>query len=657
MTTESSTVPPLASDAGEWLGRALLADDVAELPFSFTYDGRSSRDLLRNWGREVAPPSALDKHRTQHIQTFTDPATGLVLRCEAVAYADFPAVEWTLYFANGGAADSPILADIQAIDARFERGTTGELILHHATGSPALATDYEPRETILKPRTSTRIRTRGGRSSDTDLPYFNIAGADAGVIAAIGWPGQWAASFDRNDTTELLLRAGQELTHFRLHPGEEVRSPLIALVFYRGDWIDGQNVWRRWMLAHNLPRLDGELPPPFLSAASSNQFNEMENANEENQRFFLDRYLDEGIKLDYWWMDAGWYETPTGRWFDTGTWEVDRKRFPNGLRGVTDHAHARGLKIVVWFEPERLAAGTWLAENHPDWLIELPDHRWKLLNLGNPAAWQWVVEHFDALVREQGVDLYRQDFNVAPLDYWRSIDPPDRQGIAEIRHVTGYLAYWDELRRRHPTMLLDTCASGGRRNDLETLRRSVPLHKSDHDYRDHEARQSQAYGIAFWMPFHGAPVCRIDRVDTYAVRSAVGLMLGLGYDVRRTDLDYALLKKLTEEWRSISAYYYGDYYPLTSYSADDRDWLAWQYHRPETGDGLIQAFRRSRSPYVAAQLRLRGLNPDATYLLTDRDSGATTTVSGRALLDEGFPLTLPNASSAAIVTYRTLAND
>ena len=60
-----------------------------------------------------------------------------------------------------------------------------------------------------------------------------------------------------------------------------------------------------------------------------------------------------------------------------------------------------------------------------------------------------------------------------PLGFWRGNDPPDRQGITEIRHVEGLLAYWDELRRRHPEMPIDTCASGGRRNDLETLRRAV----------------------------------------------------------------------------------------------------------------------------------------------------------------------------------------
>src|SRR5207253_11022667 len=118
---------------------------------------------------------------------------------------------------------------------------------------------------------------------------------------------------------------------------------------------------------------------------------------------------------------------------------------------------------------------------------------------------------------EQGIDLYRQDFNFSPLSIWRANDAEDRQGITEIRHLTGYLAYWDELRRRHPNLLIDTCASGGRRNDLETLRRSVPLWRSD-DQGDPTTEQGHTYGLSLWCPYHGTG---IGTDSTYLLRSAM----------------------------------------------------------------------------------------------------------------------------------------
>ena len=66
-------------------------------------------------------------------------------------------------------------------------------------------------------------------------------------------------------------------------------------------------------------------------------------------------------------MDAGWY-IQDGLW-QVGTWEVDLKRFPKGLRPISDHAHAKNIKTLLWFEPERVSSNTWLAINHYDWIL------------------------------------------------------------------------------------------------------------------------------------------------------------------------------------------------------------------------------------------------------------------------------------------------
>lgn len=65
----------------------------------------------------------------------------------------------------------------------------------------------------------------------------------------------------------------------------------------------------------------------------------------------------------------------------------------------------------------------------------------RLLNLGNPEARRWLTDHIDRLLTQEGIDLYRQDFNMDPLEFLRAADAPDRQGITENKHVVGYLAY------------------------------------------------------------------------------------------------------------------------------------------------------------------------------------------------------------------------
>ena len=614
-------------------------------PFTFTYGGQPSAELLKSW-KAVRANRALDAQRVEHTLTYTDPTTGLQVRCRAIEYRDFPTVEWTVYFKNTGQTDTPILSGIQALDLGLQRPGRGEFVLHHFTGSPCLPTDFEPFATALKPGTSKRISAAGGRPSNSDLPYFNVAWPDEGLIVVVGWPGQWTAQFARDQATGLRVTAGQEKTHLKLRPGEEIRTPLMALQFYRGDWVRAQNVWRRWMLAHNLPRPGGKLPPVEMAACSSHQFGEMINANSANQKLFVDRYLEEKLPLDYWWMDAGWYPCD-GNWPKTGTWEVDTNRFPGGLRAISDHAHAKGVKTIVWFEPERVHGGTWLTEKHPEWV--LGGKNGGLLNLGNPEAHRWLVDHVDKLLTEQGIDLYRQDFNMDPLSFWQKNDAADRQGITENHHVTGYLAYWDELCRRHPNLLIDSCASGGRRNDLETMRRAVPLLRSDY-IMEPVGNQGHTYGLSFWLPYQGTGTGS-GALSPYLLRSTLVTHFTACFDVRRKDLDYDLIRRVLGQWHRYAECYFGDYYPLTPYTLDPTLWLGWQFDLPEKGEGLVQVFRRDKSVYESVRLKLRGLEEDARYLITNLDSGERKTSLGRDLMEKGLLVSVSDQPGDAVITY------
>jgi alpha-galactosidase len=93
-----------------------------------------------------------------------------------------------------------------------------------------------------------------------------------GMIVAIGWPGQWSAKFARDAGKSLRVTAGQELTHFKLLPGEEVRSPLIVVQFYEGSPVRAQNLWRRWMLAYNTPHPNGKLPETRMNMCNANTY-------------------------------------------------------------------------------------------------------------------------------------------------------------------------------------------------------------------------------------------------------------------------------------------------------------------------------------------------------------------------------------------------
>ncbi len=649
----------VASDHADWADAKVVLTDGRELwlselplsygddrvPLSFVYDGTPSQWLLPQWNRQEQLRE-LDQNRSQRITTWVDPRTALEVRCESVEYRDFPVVEWTAYFRNNGSAETPILENIQALDVRLEDRAGGECVLRSCRGDACTPDSFQPLTLPLPVGHSRTFAPPGGRPTEEAFPYYNLDMAGGGVIVAIGWPGQWSASFSRETDSIVHVKSGQQLTHFKLLPGEQARTPRMTLLFWQGgDWIRAQNLWRRWMVQYNMPHPGGKPVATHYGSCWSVTL----NPSAAEELAIVDGFQREGIHLDYYFIDAGWYPN-RGNWVNTGTWEVDSERFPHGIREVAERVHANGSKFVLWFEPERVVTGSWLAVEHPEWVLH--GNGGQLLNLGHPDAWHWVVERIDSLITREGVDVYRQDFNMQPLDCWRQADAPDRQGLSEMRHIEGYLAFWDELLRRHPEMYIDTCASGGRRNDLETLRRSVPLLRSD-CFAPAEAQQAHTMGLALWFPYFGSGMA---PHDVYWYRSCIFPASRVGLDTRLPDQDYALLKRMIDEFHAVEKYLLGDYYPLTSHSLASDVWAAWQFDRPEEGEGMVQVFRRDDSPYEVASFRLRGLDRQAVYELHDFDQPGRRRMSGEALMESGLPIQLLQRRSSCLLTYRQVTD-
>jgi len=619
-------------------------------PFSFIYDGKPSSQFLKDWqfSRET---KQLDDIKTEHLFTYTDPYTGLQVCCKCEVFLDFPAVEWVITLKNGGTDDTPIIEDIQALDTSFTRKKNGEFILHRAEGSSATMMDFAPIDNPLPPGSRTRFAPLGGRSSNsTAFPFFNIEAPGEGVMVGIGWSGQWATELLRDGGTALAVCAGMELTHLYLHPDEQIRTPRILLLFWEGDdRMRGHNMLRRFILRHHTPQKDGE-PVTIPFACSGGPLNEQ---TEQNQIAAASRYVQLGIDVEHFWLDAGWFE---GGWPDgVGNWFVRKDAFPHGLRAVSDAVKKMGMGFIVWFEPERVYRGTWLDREHPDWILRVTGTRTHvgrragykngLLNLGNLEALQWLTDHISTMIESEGISIYRQDFNMDPLPYWRAADEPDRQGITEIRFIEGLYAFWDELLARHPGLIIDNCASGGRRLDLETTSRSIPLWRTD--YLQEPASQCHTYGLNLYLPCSSTGS---REPDIYDFRSALSGGIALGWNPYAADFPVEPARRLIDEFKRLRPFFYGDFYPLTAYSISDDVWMAYQFHREDLKQGMFLAFRRPNSSDLTARLKLRGLLLSARYELNFEDAGKKQTFTGEALA-AGIDITIEQARGSLLVTY------
>jgi alpha-galactosidase len=640
--------------AAQW-AREHLTGSEPSVPFSFIYDARPSADLLKSWEFNSSRRD-LDRRRTEYTLTYTDRASGLVCRCTAVVFADCPAVEWMLRFEDTGDRDTAILERIEPLDITITRPGPCAFTLHHSLGDSNSADSFKPVDDVFAPDGRVTLAPSGGRSSDPHMPFVNLDWESGGMAVAVGWSGQWEAEFAGAGDRAVRARAGMQLVHLRLHPGESIRTPRILAILWNGaDPIRGNHLMRRIIMEHYAPRRNGKLVlAPICGTA-----NEVDpDGSYEGPHIKVMKPLaDRGVEVFWSDMDPQqWY--PGGFPGGTGTWEVDTAKYPHGLKAIGEAARAAGLEYLLWFEPERVAFGTAIDRDHPEWVMKTDWPGSGLFAMNIPEARRWITDLIDKHVTDAGLQWIRWDFNIDPLGFWRSSDEPDRQGMTEIRYIEGLYAMWDELIRRHPGLVIDLCASGGRRIDLESLTRGVPLWHSDLQCFGPKpaADQLQNAGLWRWVPMHGCGDFAYE--PSYVFRSAMttGNILCAGNErgsVSTADPDTADAVKLTVAiYKTLRPYMLGDFYPLTAHSAAGDVWFAYQFHRPDMGAGMVMAFRREASPEESVVLKLHRLDPDAVYTIRNLDDETTSEATGRKLMEEGLGVTIRETAAAAMITYK-----
>lgn len=602
---------------------------------------------------------------------------GLVVTNVTRLIPEHGAVEWVNYFENTADRGTPIISQLwdcdcvlplgneQAADSTSDVASPVEAATKIYAPSGSTWSPYEfycdvdeledrARHNHIQPGETKTYAASGGRSSEKLAPYFNIHKQGEGYIFAIGWSGQWNSEISRTEDT-ITFRSKIEDTHFRLLPGEKIRTSSIVILPYNGNFVDAQNQWRRLLKAEF-----AHVGTPGRDAFAPLTLNVWGGQPSDKVIKSIQKAKDNALPFEYLWMDAGWYGKNTREshnafqddWVKArGDWTVSPLVHPNGLTDVSEAAQAAGLKFLLWFETERADANAPLVLEHPEYFLSSDTHYNKLLNLGNPEAWQSSYDTLAGYFEKLNIRGYRVDFNGAPLPYWRRNDDPDRIGMTEIKYIMGLYRLFDALLERFPDLLIDNCASGGRRLDIEMQRRGVSLWRSDYQCTanyDIEASQCHTMTYSTWMPYSGSTPGTI--TDLYRFRSSYASSLTMWFSA---NICMESLKKWLQEYLLVRPYFSEDFYPLCQVSVKNDTWCAFQFDRPSQKDGIVQVFRRDKAPYETAVYSLGGIDKDASYQFTDADGGEFV-ISGKVLAEEGFRITLPKPHTAKVYFYKQL---
>jgi len=628
----------------EWFDKNIrFAGSNGEKPaYNLTLGSKKLSENLEDWTFSVGEESEVGEvykgGKTSYIDAVSK-KSGIVLRIEATIYEDNATCEWTLYAVNNGKTNSPIIKNFCGADMTL-KAENAELYVSH--GSPSEADDFELYKSFINVFPM-KFTANGGRNCSF-MPFFNICGDDLGYMLSVGWTGQWFTSIAKSQKG-ISVKAKQESFKAYLEPGEEIRSPLIALSFYEGgNALKGFNTLRNW-------EMDCVYPESVEVSSSYVIANEISTKNTEELIAEVNKVKPEILEnVNFFWMDAGWYKY-TEAWYDgVGNWIADTERFPDTLKPVSDAITKKGKKFLLWFEPERVRENTILyneAIKHNAWIIA--DGNNLLWNLGDRDACDFISDYIAEAMVTNGVSVYRQDFNFDPLDYWEKADKEfynGRKGICENHYITNLYKYLDRLLSTVDGLLIDNCASGGRRLDLEMTRRSVPLWRSDYNcgnadssLKDFvlEATQAMTYSLSFWQPYSGA-----NRYfhSEYASRSAI-----LTYQ--------SVYEPSVEEfskYKQISQYMTKNYYPIVYGGYDITKYLAMQFGDEAEGAAII--YKRESIESDEFLLTFNGLDENKTYKVWNFDNtNESYKFNGRELMENGIKLNISETPKVFIAMY------
>ncbi|MBE6549640.1 MAG: hypothetical protein E7670_04345 [Ruminococcaceae bacterium] len=663
-----------------------IVKDTSKLPFDFCYGKNHFSGFSENFfstkSKNITKCGEKETVEWRFLYSEELEAT-----LKLTHYFDYGVTEWTVGFENNGECDSEVISNTKTtIEFEGERPVLKGIMGDHVNAYSPYTHDLS----LMPISFSSDI----GRATHVNFPYFNLEYGSGGCMLAIGWAGTWSASFDFDgESTKCSLRSVNNI-NTKLHAGEKIRTALFVIAPYTTrDEYFATNFWRRWFIKYNMPKADrnGNAITPFSTSCLASDtgkpnFDGSISEDYTTWRPSLKKMIAENVKVDFRWFDAGWYPFPDGTssewdwWNSIGSWELDPQKWPDKtFLESTDFARENGMKTLMWFEPERVTHIDDLVKYHGykrEWAIEsdlpthrnIPDHYRIANNIGNPECFEWTVSRICKTLRENKVELYREDNNFNPALLWPSLDEAegkDRRGISECKFIDAHYRMWDRIIECTGSYggcsFVDSCASGGGRNDIESLRRGIPLLRSDSDRTSTALRLSMTSSFNKWIPFCGAntkeKIGQLDATgisDTYVWRASYLPALNVDSQyVQDPDMDFDMLRFGLNEWKNINRYLLKDFYVLTPwhYRDDKTGMTAFCYHDDADDTGILLAFRREECGMKELTIRIPFAEAEKTYVFTDEDTKEVIIAKGSDALKMGFVLSFDNPRTSKLLRF------
>ena len=477
------------------------------------------------------------------------------------------------------------------------------------------------------------LESRKGVTSHQANPWLAIsrhgAGEEAGPVwfGALGWSGSWRINVEMDAMGGVHATAGYNPFDFsyRLKPGESLASPVFHAGFSSEGFGGASRLFHRYQREKILP----QAPTPRLRPVLYNSWEAtFFDVDEAGQAALAEKAASIGVERFV--VDDGWFGARNSDKAGLGDWVVNRKKFPNGLAPLIKRVNELGMQFGLWVEPEMVNPDSDLYRAHPDWVIHFAGRQRSearnqlVLNLARKDVYEHLLKKLDELVAGNNIAYLKWDHNRAWSEPGWPDAGPDAQQRLYVEYVNNLYRLLSELRRRHPALEIESCASGGGRVDLGIMKLTEQVWTSDNtDPYDRLVIQdgySHAYAPAAMMAWvTDAPNFVNKRVTSleYRFLSAMQGGLGIGANLKHwSEEDFAKARRLVDEYKRVRAtVQLGSLYRLVS-PRNGSPRSATLSVSQDRRQAVLFAFLHS-SMMRAAQpaIQLRGLAPDASYAL------------------------------------------
>ena len=459
-----------------------------------------------------------------------------------------------------------------------------------------------------------------GRTSHEHVPLLFAGGAGFGEWVGevhgihLAWSGNHTMLAERLADGRRYVQAG-ELLHpgeIVLEPGESYTTPDVVAV-YSAEGLSPAT-WGFHRSVRRGPSHPTSPRPVLLNTWEAVYFGH----DHDTLRELADVAASVGIERFV--LDDGWFGSRRDDTSGLGDWVVSSDVYPDGLDPLIEHVTGLGMEFGIWVEPEMVNPDSELYRAHPDWALTTAGHEPVLgrnqlvLDLGRPDAFAHVLGQLDSLLADHDIAYVKWDMN---RDHVQGSGSTGSAGTHAQTHAL--YALLDELRRRHPGVEFESCASGGGRIDHEILRRVERVWTSD--CNDALERQTIQRGASMLMPpevmgAHIGPTRAhtTGRVHTLAFRAATALFghLGVEWNVARLDDDRraALAEAIAVHKRFRPLLHSGDVVRFDTEPA----YCAHGVYSADRSEGLVSFAQLATAPSLTPPaLRLPGLDPDGRY--------------------------------------------